>query len=73
MDQPLSLSLANLSVIGEGWMDQRSMIEVADVFDINIPGHENDAYVARVRERAESWEAELHDRMMEIMEKPEKA
>ncbi len=54
-------------------MDQRSMIEVADVFDINIPGHENDAYVSRVRERAESWEAELHDRMMEIMEKPEKA
>ncbi|MEM1147968.1 MAG: cation:proton antiporter, partial [Pseudomonadota bacterium] len=28
-------------------MDQRSMIEVADVFDINVPGHENEAYVAR--------------------------
>ena len=55
-------------------MDQNSMIEVADVFDINIPGHENEAYVERVRERAESWEAELHDRMMEIMEdEPEKA
>ena len=54
-------------------MDQKSMIEVADVFDINIPGHENDAYVSRVRERAEAWEAELHDRMMEIMDEPEKA
>ncbi len=55
-------------------MDQNSMIEVADVYDINIPGHENEAYVERVRERAESWEAELHDRMMEIMEdEPEKA
>ncbi|MEL6414202.1 MAG: monovalent cation:proton antiporter-2 (CPA2) family protein [Pseudomonadota bacterium] len=55
-------------------MDQKSMIEVADVFDINVPGHENEAYVERVRERAESWEAELHDRMMEIMEdEPEKA
>ncbi len=55
-------------------MDQNSMIEVADVFDINIPGHENEAYVTRVRERAESWEAELHDRMMEIMDnKTEKA
>ncbi|MEO0607204.1 MAG: NAD-binding protein, partial [Pseudomonadota bacterium] len=55
-------------------MDQNSMIEVADVFDINIPGHENDAYVAKVRERAESWESDLHDRMMEIMdETPEKA
>ncbi|MEO1304888.1 MAG: monovalent cation:proton antiporter-2 (CPA2) family protein [Pseudomonadota bacterium] len=48
-------------------MDQASMIEVADVFDINIPGHENEAYVTRVRERAESWESDLHDRMMEIM------
>ncbi|MEP1142662.1 MAG: monovalent cation:proton antiporter-2 (CPA2) family protein [Henriciella sp.] len=55
-------------------MDQQSMIEVADVFDVNIPGHENDAYVARVRERAEAWEAELHERMVEIMEsEPEKA
>ena len=55
-------------------MDQQSMIEVADVFDINIPSHENEAYVERVRDRAESWEAELHDRMMEIMEEePEKA
>lgn len=55
-------------------MDQHSMIEVADVYDINIPAHENEAYVQRVRERAEDWEAELHDRMMEILETdPEKA
>ena len=55
-------------------MDQQSMIEVADVYDMNIPAHENEAYVARIRERAEGWEAELHDRMMEIMdEEAEKA
>lgn len=55
-------------------MDQQSMIEVADVYDMDIPAHENEAYVSKVRERAESWEAELHDRMMEIMdEKAEKA
>lgn len=48
-------------------MDQQSMIEVADVYDVNIPAHENEAYVSRVRARAETWEAELHDRMMEIM------
>lgn len=54
-------------------MDQQSMIEVADVYDINIPGHENEAYIQRIRDRAESWEAELHDRMMEILEQdPEK-
>ena len=49
-------------------MDQQSMIEVADVYDMNIPAHENEAYVSRVRERAETWEADLHDRMMEIMD-----
>ncbi|MCR9194571.1 MAG: monovalent cation:proton antiporter-2 (CPA2) family protein [Hyphomonas sp.] len=48
-------------------MDQQSMIEVADVYDMNIPAHENEAYVSRVRERAETWEVDLHDRMMEIM------
>ncbi|MEL7540227.1 MAG: monovalent cation:proton antiporter-2 (CPA2) family protein [Pseudomonadota bacterium] len=55
-------------------MDQQSMIEVADVYDIDIPAHENDAYVSRIRERAEGWETELHDRMMEIIdEEVEKA
>ena len=49
-------------------MDQQSMIEVADVYDMDIPAHENEAYVGKIRERAESWEAELHDRMMEIMD-----
>ncbi|MEM9570914.1 MAG: monovalent cation:proton antiporter-2 (CPA2) family protein [Pseudomonadota bacterium] len=49
-------------------MDQQSMIEVADVYDMNIPGHENEAYINRIRERAESWEAELHEQMMDIME-----
>ena len=55
-------------------MDQNSMIEVADVYDMDIPAHENEAYVNKIRERAESWEADLNKRMMEIMEgAPEKA
>jgi CPA2 family monovalent cation:H+ antiporter-2 len=49
-------------------MDQSSMIEVADVYDMNIPAHENEAYVNKIRERAESWEADLHRRMMDILE-----
>lgn len=52
-------------------MDQQSMIEVADLYDMTIPAHENEAYVARIRERAEGWEADLHERMMEIMESEE--
>ncbi len=55
-------------------MDQKSMIEVADVYDMDIPAHENEAYVSRIRERAEGWEAELHDQMMDIIkEEVEKA
>jgi len=49
-------------------MDQNSMIEVADVYDINVPAHENEAYVQRIRERAETWEADLNKRMIEILE-----
>ena len=49
-------------------MDQKSMIEVADVYDADIPAHENEAYVSRIRERAEGWETELHDRMMDIID-----
>jgi len=49
-------------------MDQNSMIEVADVYDIDVPAHENEAYVQRIRERADTWEADLNKRMMEILE-----
>lgn len=49
-------------------MDQNSMIEVADVYDMNIPAHENEAYVNKIRARAESWEADLHRRMMDILD-----
>ena len=48
-------------------MDRKSMVEVADAYDINIPGHENDAYVQRVRDLVAEWEPELQKRIAEIM------
>jgi len=40
-------------------VDRASMVELADLYDIDTPMHQNAAYVARVREMMEEWEAQL--------------
>ena len=47
--------------------DARAMIEVADAYDINIPAHENDAYVAKVRSMIDEWETGLQQEVKGIM------
>ncbi|MEO1238790.1 MAG: cation:proton antiporter [Pseudomonadota bacterium] len=47
-------------------MDRRSMLEVADAYDINIPVMENEAYMARVREILGPWQDQLNAEMNEI-------
>ena len=44
-------------------LDRKAMVEVASVYDINIPGPENPAYVAKVREISQAWEAQLRGRL----------
>ena len=39
--------------------DRRSMIALADVFDLEIPAAENDAYIAAALEIRETWQGEL--------------
>ncbi|MCB1337206.1 MAG: cation:proton antiporter [Maritimibacter sp.] len=39
--------------------DRKAMVEVASVYDINIPGPENPEYVAKVREISEAWGEQL--------------
>lgn len=39
--------------------DRRFMREVADLYDPNVPVHENPAYVAKVVERNENWARQL--------------
>jgi CPA2 family monovalent cation:H+ antiporter-2 len=48
-------------------MDRRSMVEVADAYDLNIPPLENEAYIERVKEVLGPWQDELHKEMMEIL------
>ena len=51
--------------------DRQSMIELASVYDLNIPAHENDAYVAKAREVFEESEPKLRARVLEIMAEDE--
>ena len=48
-------------------LDRRAMIEVAGAYDVSIPAHENDAYIAKVREVIAEWEPGLRERMAEIL------
>ncbi|MDA5093590.1 monovalent cation:proton antiporter-2 (CPA2) family protein [Aliiroseovarius sp. KMU-50] len=44
-------------------MDRKTMLELADLYDINIPPQENEPYVARVRDMQSEWETELRGNM----------
>ncbi len=48
-------------------MDQEAMVEVADVYDVNIPVTENEAYVTRVREFFDERGPLLQERVAEIL------
>ncbi|MEM1265018.1 MAG: monovalent cation:proton antiporter-2 (CPA2) family protein [Pseudomonadota bacterium] len=43
--------------------DRQSLIEVADLYDPSVPAHQNEPYVAKVREMMETWEEELRGEM----------
>ncbi|MEO1797022.1 MAG: cation:proton antiporter [Pseudomonadota bacterium] len=45
--------------------DRSAMIEVADLFDVNIPAAENEPYIAKVRELLETRSTELAQEMDE--------
>ncbi|MEL6644122.1 MAG: cation:proton antiporter [Pseudomonadota bacterium] len=49
--------------------DRASMIEIADVYRLDIPPMENAEYVARVREILGPWQQELGEEMREIRER----
>jgi len=52
--------------------DREAMIAVADVYEIGVPIHENEAYVKKVRSLLSDWEAQLKKEMNEIMANREK-
>lgn len=47
-------------------MDRRAMISLADAYDPEIPTPENEVYIARVKEVAGEWQAELSAEMNKI-------
>ena len=48
-------------------MDRRSMREVADLYRLDIPYHENEPLMARVRELRKEWDPVLREQMDEIL------
>lgn len=51
--------------------DRESMLDLAELYDINIPPLENEPYMARVDEMMEEWQEQLRGRMQDVKaEKP---
>ncbi|MEM9970760.1 MAG: cation:proton antiporter [Pseudomonadota bacterium] len=46
--------------------DREAMIHVADVYDLNVPVMENEAYITAVREIREEWSTRLSEEMRQI-------
>jgi CPA2 family monovalent cation:H+ antiporter-2 len=54
--------------MADAWeeMDRTSMREIADVYRLDIPPHENEALLAKIRELKAEWDPKLRDAMDEI-------
>jgi CPA2 family monovalent cation:H+ antiporter-2 len=50
-------------------IDRKGMLETASHYDPTMPLHENEAYVAKVRELSAAWEAELSQQLNDILKK----
>ena len=55
--------------MAEAWeqMDRSSMQAIADVYRLDIPAHENEALLAKIRELKAEWDPKLRDAMDEIV------
>jgi glutathione-regulated potassium-efflux system protein KefB len=49
-------------------LDRRSMVEIASLYQIDVPNHENPEYVAKVREINAEWGRQLRGKVAEIRE-----
>lgn len=46
--------------------DREQMVEAAAVYDVNLPFHENRAFIERIRNSLEQWEFDLNGEMNDI-------
>ncbi|PYG27184.1 cation:proton antiporter [Pelagimonas varians] len=51
-------------------MDRKSMLQVAQHYDPDIPAMENETYLASIRDMREDWESDLAAQMQAIMSEP---
>lgn len=47
-------------------VDRKFMVEMADLWQVNVPATENEQYMARIRESIEEWEEIVNVRVREI-------
>lgn len=47
-------------------LDRSSMVDIANLYQIGVPNHDNPEFVARFRELREEWGRQLHGRVEEI-------
>jgi len=47
-------------------LDRRLMVEIADLYQINVPNHDNPEFVAKFREMREEWGKQLRGKVDEI-------
>ena len=48
-------------------VDRSSMVAIADVYKVDVPAHENEELIAKVRELRSEWDPKLRDQMDRIM------
>ena len=55
--------------MADAWeqMDRSSMRAIADVYRLDIPAHENEALLAKIRELKAEWDPKLREAMDEIV------
>jgi len=44
-------------------LDRSAMVEMASVYDIDVPSHENEVFIARLNELRDDWEEQLRGKM----------
>ena len=64
---------AQRMVDGFNELDRKVMIQVADVYDMNIPAHENQAYLDAIKNLRDDWEEQLRGVMRPDLEEKDRA
>ncbi|WP_394727658.1 cation:proton antiporter [Altererythrobacter sp. GH1-8] len=67
--EALGVDRQNAQAMADAWeeMDRKSLREVADVYDIAIPYHENEPLMERIKALRAEWDPILQEQMDEIL------